>query len=115
MTTETQAPKAPLGMEHAGNSLSWGTMRPEDLIPSFIAFLAAERPMLVVEYNGEWAEEIDDGLLHQDPDGYYDYPEPEMVFEYLDGLFDLLSEIAPPLHTFGSHPGDGSEIGRAHV
>lgn len=72
-------------------SVSRGTMRPEDLIPTFID--------LVEQYAPEEVEGLDRNVSPQD----------EMYL--LDELFDFLDGISPPDCYFGSHPGDGADFG----
>ena len=70
-----------------------GTMRPEDLIPTFLN-LTEELGLSV------------DTMLQYDtlPEGYY---ESDDAMYDLDRLFDALDSVAPEGCYFGAHPGDG--------
>lgn len=91
-------------------SISHGTMRPEDLIPSFFEALDEIAP--------DRASEIvrDEPLipichpLHIDWDAW-PKRHPEAAVYLLEALFDALQEYAPEGHYFGAHPGDGSDYG----
>lgn len=63
-------------------SISTGTMRTEDLIPTFLDTLA-----------------------------YYAPRTAEHIIRKYDVLLDALNHIAPPFAHFGSHPGDGADYG----
>lgn len=78
-------------------SVSHGTMRPEDLIPVFIAHLPAgtHRDTYQAAFEN----------LTGDPD------RAEQEQWLLEDLFDALDGLAPAGHSFGAHPGDGSDYG----
>lgn len=92
-------------------SISHGTHRPEDLLPTFAS---------VLEYLSEGEEEalldICGGLITQMneaggfdelDDGTKDY-----ISEVLNELlFQALNDYAAPYHYFGAHEGDGSDFG----
>lgn len=69
--------------ELLNQTISHGTMRPEDLIPKFLEVLE--------ELNPEAGQEAQS--------------------QFLSELFDLLDQEAPEGFYFGSHPGDGSDYG----
>jgi len=79
-------------------SVSRDTMRPEDLIPAFIAAIPddAERARF---------ERRLDGLTFETGD------QQEEMDALLDDLFDALDAHAPEGCYFGAHPGDGSDYG----
>jgi hypothetical protein len=98
-TRDKSQPKfAPLG------SISWGTMREEDLIPKFEGYLQefgveVERPPAVTK------------LLDED-DGFLNDKEREEVSWYLnEDLWEAMDDLAPPYCSFGSHEGDGADYG----
>ncbi len=110
-------------------SISSGTMRPEDLIPTFCSELEslAKRPG-IVSAKGRKAhlnlvreiktriEQSD--VLHTNPEGF-DGPlsEEDTYYESddchydLESLFDALEEYSGPYFYFGAHPGDGADYG----
>ena len=80
--------------ELLNQTISHGTMRPEDLIPKFLEVLEELNPK-VSESAKRWNE-----LAIE-----------EAQSQFLSELFDLLNEEAPEGFYFGSHPGDGSDYG----
>ena len=83
-------------------TVSHATMRPEDLIPAFVAEL---------EYYGA---SIPNGLSVEATmpvDEESSYWTMDEVHYDLEALFDALNEIAPPYCYFGAHEGDGSDYG----
>ncbi len=99
-------------------SISHGTMRAEDLIPTFIDVLNELKENLSLDATGREMEvtkevgRIDDLLgkieQHQQEDDYY---ESEDADYDLEALFDELSAFAPDYFYFGAHEGDGSDYG----
>jgi hypothetical protein len=79
-------------------TISHGTMRPEDLIPTFASVLDD-----LVE-NGEHT------ALVAEANSIEDF-ESEEADAILESLFDALQESAPAYAYFGAHPGDGSDYG----
>jgi len=74
-----------------GEVVSQATLCTEDLVEAFEQFL--------LDHNVQLPELVyEDEALHI-PDWY------------LEDLFDLMSDLAPPNHYFGSHPGDGALFG----
>ncbi len=81
-------------------SLSSGTMRAEDLIPTFASELDSLR---LSRGHRKLVREA----LAYDPDTC----EPENADELLDALFEALDCYCPPYAYFGAHPGDGADYG----
>lgn len=84
-------------------SVSSGTMRPEDLIPSFVDELRSQSPCK--REHRKLAREIESRL---NQDGYY---ESEDADYDLESLFDALDTYCAPYFYFGAHPGDGADYG----
>jgi hypothetical protein len=97
----TMTEKKPiLGAEYVGVSVSWGTLRTEDLIGRGLGFLDSVAGPLHLEYD---IVSIRSELSAND-DAWREI----VLNEY---IFDLLDEIAPDGCYFGAHPGDGSDFG----
>ena len=91
---------------HSG-TVSAGTMRNEDLIPCFCAYLRAHSEELTsLEFDGIVAIEQD----VEDGDSAY-YANHKQANADLEALFEALNGLAPEGYYFGSHPGDGSDFG----
>lgn len=82
-------------------TLIHGTMRPEDLLPTFLA----ECDRLAVAVSPETRAIVE---AIGDPDAI---ALQSAVDDALEELFDALSSVAPFGHFFGAHPGDGSDYG----
>jgi hypothetical protein len=79
-------------------SISSGTMRPEDLIPTFADTLKE------LDTDGAYSDLIKEvGTLTK-----YDTDEADFI---LSDLFDALDALAPAGCYFGAHPGDGADYG----
>lgn len=91
---------------HEG-TVSWGTMRNEDLIPCFISYLRANWDELSVETR-QGVNAIEYAL---DGWGAIYYEASEEAYSDLAWLFDALNDLAPEGYYFGAHPGDGSDYG----
>lgn len=100
-------------------SVSHGTMRPEDLIPAFVACLDDLHKAMSLDVRpGEEMDCVqavsakDDWLgaleRRMEADGYYESKEADWD---LEELFEHLNTFAPPYCYFGSHPGDGADYG----
>lgn len=100
-------------------SISHGTMRPEDLIPTFadtVLRLIREHKEQILAHtlgvsivNLEAMTEIaKDVQKRYEAPGYYDT---DVVQDDMEGLMGILDVLAPPDHYFGTHPGDGSDYG----
>jgi hypothetical protein len=86
-----------------------GTMRP---------FPVANTLLAALEYlDLEAYDLIVDAMPPDMADGRWDdareaeYWESEAGAYLIEALFDALQECAPPGHYFGSHPGDGADVG----
>jgi hypothetical protein len=91
-------------------SVSHGTMREEDLIPTFLEKLKELDPQ-----RAQTLKEECDKLELEQPAGYgqsyYTEESKEDASWVLIELFDALQECAPEDYYFGSHPGDGADYG----
>jgi hypothetical protein len=85
-------------------SVSWGTMRSENLLPTFLD----ELELLDETKASDLRAELPTGVLDDETHEWWDSHEPA---EVVDQLFDALQEYAPEGCYFGSHPGDGSDYG----
>ena len=103
--------------KHHG-TVSHGTLRREDLIPTFMEKLdemledstflpGADHPSRVGTY-GSWQDRLGSIERNTKVDGYYDSEDADYD---LETLFEGLNEYAPPGFYFGAHPGDGSDFG----
>ena len=81
-------------------TVSWGTHRPDDLIPKFMAVLKEYGKEAYDKYVSENPEVEDWKTLDDETKGWV-----------VDELFDLLDGIAPEDCYFGAHPGDGADFG----
>lgn len=81
-------------------TVSWGTHRPDDLIPKFMAVLKEYGKEAYDKYVSENPEVEDWKMLDDETKGWV-----------VDELFDLLDGIAPEDCYFGAHPGDGADFG----
>jgi hypothetical protein len=81
-------------------SISTGTLRPEDLLPTFARELERHAPdhALVTAAND---------ILDRLPDEW----DGGGASELINDIQDALQEHCPPFVTFGSHPGDGADFG----
>lgn len=79
-------------------SISHGTLRSQDLIPTFLDTLRQINPNLPIF-----------GRFPTEPsDEWYDTDE---AAEILSDLFDALNDAAPDNCYFGAHEGDGADFG----
>jgi hypothetical protein len=118
-TTETKPPvtlkPAPLG------SISWGTLRPVDLLSAYISALEDCQTM-----NGDYfslpehfaerdrlAAAIGEAQDCFTADGREIDPAQKETANWLvnETLPDMLDSFAPPFASFGAHPGDGADFG----
>ena len=86
-------------------TISWGTLRNQDLIPSFMDVLLdhdlSTAHALQKEYREVFQNIDNDEFMATSEDATY----------LVDALVDALNEIAPPFHYFGATDGDGSDFG----
>ena len=108
MVGTTVSAVAQLGPEWAGASVSWGTLRLEDLIPAFVDVLAEVDLARAAEYRHEfelWQRRLDEG-------GEFGTAECHEQLGYIcEELIERLGEIAPEGCVFGAHEGDASDFG----
>lgn len=92
-------------------SISHGTMRPCDLIPTFMDELRECDPKAAAQITDEYGAAFIERC--SDPNGL-DYSlinEVDNQGWLLEALFDALDACAPEGCYFGAHPGDGSDYG----
>lgn len=87
-------------------SISSGTMRPEDLIPTFAAELDALRNGTCRAHQKLATEARN---LKLDADGYF--ADQDAARDVLSELFEALGDYAPAYGYFGSLEGDGADYG----
>jgi hypothetical protein len=102
-------------------SVSSGTMREQDLIPSFLweakhlRLTRAERKEVTQinsRVNRAESAEIGQGLNYRNTNGdVCGYWESETSSFDLEELFNILDAHSLPYFSFGSHPGDGADYG----
>lgn len=80
-------------------SISHGTMKKEDLIPSFCEEL---------RYMGHRSKELTRIEKSQNKKGYFESEDSDFD---LESLFNMMDEHSLPYFYFGSHIGDGSDFG----
>ena len=81
-------------------SISTGTLRPEDLLPTFARELERHAPDHALVTAA-------DDILNRLPDDWDGGGASELINE----IQDALQEHCPPFVTFGAHPGDGADFG----
>lgn len=87
-----------------------GTMRPEDVIPALcktLHSLDAKRYDEFLRSN----QPLNKALCDTECGIKTDWWESEDALYIIDELSDILEDYAPEGHYFGSHPGDGSDLG----
>jgi hypothetical protein len=99
-----------LDQSFVGVSLSWGTMKDEDLYNAFISFIGEHDPVKALAIKEEYSHCLDEegNLLDS-----YEYPDLLGDISWLinEELFYYLNDIAPENCYFGSSEGDGSDYG----
>lgn len=89
-------------------SISWGTLRFEDTIPSMYKALRsldkAQSDVIASEYGDLLIHLVDDQLTIKEN-------AIESIHELINDLRDALNGCALPGLYFGTHPGDGSDLG----
>lgn len=98
-----------MNMNYPIGSVSSGTMREEDLIPSFMDELESLSKKQYAELRRDHKEEL--AILEKDSDEWTNDDLESLSYFLNEILFEKLSEFAPPYFYFGSHPGDGSDYG----
>jgi len=88
-------------------SISHGTMRPEDLIPTFLDKLEGLDACMAARVTFFYR------LSHGNIEDWAAWAEdrPDEAVWLLEELFDTLQEYAPEGHYFGAHPRDGPDYG----
>jgi hypothetical protein len=89
-------------------SISHGTLRPQDLIPTF---LDTVRDIAPERYEQLCAQPFGPIPSHALEDDDADWWQSEDAGYLLEDLTDILSEHAPAFCYFGAHEGDGSDFG----
>ena len=90
-------------------TVSHGTMRTEDLIPSFLSVAESHR---LSRADRARVRKIQATMKeHEERDTFESYWTSEEAEYDLEALFDILETIAPARHYFGAHPGDGADYG----
>ena len=97
---------------YAGHSVSHATLRDEDLLERFVNFLIS----LADDDINSRLEAAFERTLEQvksiDWESYTTDEDPEAVSCIInEELFELMNQIAPDGCCFGSHEGDGSDLG----
>ena len=95
-------------------TVSHATMRPQDLIPAFIAKIEELKEHIPgdlecgthLEYTN--LPNYDQLAVIDDDDEYW---ESDAASYDLESLFETLNELAPKFVYFGTHPGDGADFG----
>ena len=84
-------------------TVSWGTLRTEDLIETFLDFLEEHgHPYSIV-----FREEYEKILKNKNDETKEEY------LEYLlnEDIWDAMQALEPDGYYFGAHPGDGADFG----
>lgn len=82
-------------------TVSHGTMRPQDLIPSFLEVLEEFEHPKAPAFREEWEK------IEKEEDWWGE----SCGYLLNEDMFDAMNELAPEGYYFGSHPGDGSDYG----
>lgn len=83
-------------------SVSHGTMRRQDLIPSFID---------IIQDTPEYVQLMHAIPCHASENEKAEWWDSEDAIHLLESLFDTLNDYAPEGYYFGAHPGDESDYG----
>lgn len=100
MTTKTPTPDT---------SLSYATMRPQDLIPVFLDAVAEYHPAAYAQLTAGPVPPIPAYVQDEGDESAWWYGADASYL--LEDLFFTLDEVAPEGCYFGAHPGDGSHYG----
>ena len=86
-----------------------GTIRPQDLLPTFLDILFEYHPEAYSEIANALKEEFGNWEERPDDDSIWNS---EFIADVLyEDIWDAMNEIAPDGYYFGSHPGDGADYG----
>lgn len=88
-------------------TVSHGTLREQDLAPTFFSVLDDLDPLKARQVREDYAE----ALAALDEKDAEEYEWRESVDWLLEELYDALDEVAPEGFYFGAHVGDGSDFG----
>lgn len=92
-------------------SVSHGTLRTEDLIPTFAKLVREIDPVLFVE-SKDWCPKCLIAEINGEPGSHsFGLRSDDDRDSVLQCLFDALEELAPDGYYFGAHEGDGSDFG----
>jgi hypothetical protein len=99
--------------EYVGTQLSYATMRPEDLIPTFMDFLHDVKDDCQIATEVDDAQAEVDELETYNAKGYGEYYQSQEDADWVlnEDIWDILNDIAPRFTYFGAHEGDGSAYG----
>lgn len=92
-------------------SVSHGTMRPEDLIPTFVSELREHDPAAAEKITDEYGAAFIERCSTEDGLDYSLVNEMDRQSWLLESLFDALDACAPAGYYFGAIEGDGSDYG----
>jgi hypothetical protein len=91
-------------------SVSWGTMREQDVLPAIMNVLVVHHPTAWEEIAGVVRDET--GYRWDDlPDDHDFWSSGAMSGLINEDAWDAMNEIAPDDHYFGAHVGDGCDYG----
>jgi hypothetical protein len=85
-------------------SVSHGTLRVEDLIPTFLDTIEALNPELATAIREDHADTIEHLVTWLEPD-------PDDLGFLMEILHDTLNRLAPAGYVFSAHEGDGADFG----
>lgn len=104
-----------LSQDFAGTSLSWGTMKTDDLYCAFMDFLEEYDVESAAQIKEEYADIVNqmesamELAMEEGKIYWHDYIENEEFL--IEALFDALDAISPEGTYFGAHEGDGADYG----
>lgn len=87
-------------------SISTGTLKPEDLIETFVYELRQQRPLH--REHRAILRSVEGNMRRMKSPAYFTTEQPRWD---VDALIDALEAYAPEGFYFGSHPGDGADFG----
>ena len=102
-------------------SVSWGTMRIQDVLPAIMGVLAEYHPTAFNRIQYDIAFGCDGRFTQVQACSVYSamcsddthpgWQSEEMSYILNEDAWDAMQEIAPEGHYFGAHPGDGCDYG----